>query len=79
MAYKPALDDGEVQQINLRAIRDWIKSNKGKIKAKPKSAKVAKTKKPSVLHAKLLRLAKTHPPPQSWFDRTDLAFVPTRK
>lgn len=35
MAYKPALDDGEVQQINLRAIRDWIKSNKGKIKAKP--------------------------------------------
>jgi hypothetical protein len=35
MAQKPALDEGQVHSLNFRSIRDWIESNKGKIKAKP--------------------------------------------
>ncbi|MEA2709003.1 MAG: hypothetical protein QOF78_1604 [Phycisphaerales bacterium] len=29
-------------------------------------------------NAKLLKLAKKNPPPQSWFDQTDLPFTPRK-
>lgn len=35
MAYQRALDESEVQRLNLRSIRGWIEAAKGKIKAKP--------------------------------------------
>ena len=35
MSYQKALDEGEVNRLNLKSVRAWIESSKGKIKAKP--------------------------------------------
>jgi len=42
-----------------------------------KSKRVTKTRKKR-RHAELLKLAQKYPPPQSWFDETDIPFVPTK-
>jgi hypothetical protein len=38
------------------------------------------TKRPprKLSRAELLKIAKKNPPPQSWFDETDVPFVPTK-
>jgi hypothetical protein len=43
-----------------------------------KPRKKAKKRVQPLSNAKLLKLAQKHRPPQSWFDQTDLPFVPTR-
>jgi len=48
-----------------------------------KTAAAAKPKKPRRTDAaqaqRLLKLAKKHRPPQSWFDQTDCPFEPTKE
>ena len=44
-------------------------------RTKAKSPKRAPAK---ASNAKLLKLAKKNPPPQSWFDRNDLPFTPRK-
>jgi len=46
-------------------------------KTQSKTKRAAKTRK-KLSHAELLKLARKYPPPQSWFDETDLPFVPTK-
>jgi hypothetical protein len=35
MAYKPALGEGELHSTNFKSIQNWIKANKGNLKAPP--------------------------------------------
>jgi hypothetical protein len=54
---------------------------RAKQQAKAKRPPRAARRKPSnskLPNAKLLKLAKRNPPPQSWFDATDLPFTPRK-
>ena len=35
MSYEKALEEGQVQSVNLKSIRNWIAANRSRIKAKP--------------------------------------------
>ena len=63
----------------LKAKRKPLKSvrrSRGKSKA---SSVLAKAQvKAKARHARMLEYAKTHRPPQSWFEQNDCPFTPTK-